>query len=443
MPALVATFMFCAAILAMFRLDRDPEARVSPALWIATGWVIIGASRSVSQWLGYWPSGDPDWSSTQYLEGSVLERFILTGFVAAGVIVLATRRRRLGRLLAANGPILVFFAYGALSILWSDYPDVALKRWVRTFGNLVMVLIVMSDLDPRAALRALLRRTGFFLVPVSVLFIKYYPDLGRGYFRWSWEAYYTGVATDKNGLGAICMVFGLASVWRVLGALREDGGPRWGPVVAHGAILMMVMWLFTKANSATSVVCFVLGSTLLAVTSVRAVARRPASVHVVLIGVMAVALFGFLFNPGSDITGAVGRDATLTGRTVLWQDLLHQTVDPWFGAGYDSFWLGDRIALLWKKYYWHPNQAHNGYLEVFLNLGWMGVALIVYIMIWGYRQVTGAFHTDHEGGRLRLAYFVVAVVYNLTEAAFKVMHPVWIAHLLAVAVVPEPRGEHE
>jgi O-antigen ligase len=93
---------------------------------------------------------------------------------------------------------------------------------------------------------------------------------------------------------------------------------------------------------------------------------------------------------------------------------------------------------MWRKYYWHPNQAHNGYLEVFLNLGWMGVALLGFLIVWGYWQVIGAFRRDQEAGRLRLAYFVVALVYNLTEAAFQVLHPVWIAFLLAVTVIPEP-----
>jgi hypothetical protein len=57
-------------------------------------------------------------------------------------------------------------------------------------------------------------------------------------------------------------------------------------------------------------------------------------------------------------------------------------------------------------------------------------------MAWGYRNVVGSLHRSPELGRLWLAYFVIAVLYNQTDAAFKMMHPVWIAFLLAITVVP-------
>ena len=75
-----------------------------------------------------------------------------------------------------NAPILLFFSYCAVSILWSDYPDVALRRWIKALGDLVMVMIILTDPEPLAALKRFLARTGFLLVPVSVLLIKYYPD---------------------------------------------------------------------------------------------------------------------------------------------------------------------------------------------------------------------------------------------------------------------------
>ena len=76
---------------------------------------------------------------------------------------------------------------------------------------------------------------------------------------------------------------------------------------------------------------------------------------------------------------------------------------------------------------------------MFLNLGWVGVALIGLLVVWGYRNVSVAFRRHPEAGRLGLAFLVVALAYNLTEAAFKMMHPVWIAFLLAVAVPADSR----
>jgi O-antigen ligase len=432
----IATVVYGLVIVALFLLDRDRKSRASSALWIPVAWVSIGASRMVSQWFGVAPAME---SPDQYLEGSPLDRLILAGLLAVGLMVLLARGRRAGMFLRANGPILLFFLYGAVSVLWSDYPDVAFKRWTKAVGDVVMVLVVLTDPDPSAAVKRLLSRTSFLLIPLSVLLVKYYPELGRGYHPWDWIPYYTGVSTEKNGLGLVCLVFGLGSLWRFLEAFYSEERPRRaGPLVAHGAVLAMVMWLFQQANSATSLVCFLLGCALIGVTRLPRLARTRTAGYLLVGVVVFLSLFGLFLDVGTDLVEAMGRDATFTGRTALWDELLRMTVDPWFGAGFESFWLGQRVETMWRKYYWHPNQAHNGYLEVFLNLGWMGVALLGLIMVWGYRNVIGAFRQDQEAGRLRLAYFVVAVVYNLTEAAFQVLHPLWIAFLLAITVIPEP-----
>jgi exopolysaccharide production protein ExoQ len=436
MPQSVATVVYGLVILGLFLLDRGLKSRVSPALWIPVAWVLLAGSRMFSDWLE--PARAMQ-SPDQYLEGSPLDRLILTGLLAAGLMVLLTRGRRAGMFLRANGPILLFFLYGAVSVLWSDYPDVAFKRWTKALGDVVMVLVVLTDPDPSAAVKLFLGRSGFLLIPLSVLLVKYYPELGRGYSPWTWTPYYTGVATGKNGLGLVCLVFGLSSLWRFLEEFYSGERPRMaGPLIAHGAILAMTLWLFWMADSATSLTCFLLGGGLIAVKSLPGLTRTPTAVQLFVAGVLFLSLVGLFLDVGTDLVEAMGRDATLTGRTALWDELLRMTVDPWCGAGFESFWLGERAKSLWTHHWWHPNQAHNGYLEVFLNLGWIGVALLGLVMVGGFRNIIGAFRQDQETGRLRLAYFVVAVIYNLTEAAFKMMNPMWIAFLLAVTVIPEP-----
>src|SRR5207247_9598392 len=196
---------------------------VSSALWLPVAWLSLGASRSVGEWLGV---GLVVQSPEQYLEGSPLDQLIFTGLLAAGVMVLFGRAERAGTLLRANGPLLVFFLYCAVSVLWSDYPFVAFKRWNKALGNLVMVLVVLSDPDPLAAVKRLFARTSFLLIPLSILLIKYYPELGRGFSFWTGEAWNNGVATSKNGLGIVCFVFVLGSLWRFLVALERGERPR-------------------------------------------------------------------------------------------------------------------------------------------------------------------------------------------------------------------------
>jgi len=71
-----------------------------------------------------------------------------------------------------------------------------------------------------------------------------------------------------------------------------------------------------------------------------------------------------------------------------------------------------------------------------LNLGWIGVALLTVVIVAGYHNVVVAFRREPETGRLRIAYFAIALVYNCTESAIRIMHPVWIFFLLATMAVP-------
>jgi exopolysaccharide production protein ExoQ len=429
-PPALATLVFVAGTVLMFRLDRDPHARVSRALWIPTLWMLIAGSRMVSEW----QVGAEIESPNQYFEGSPVDRLVLTALLAAGVAVIVSRARATELFFRRNAPLLLFFAFCGASVFWSDFPGVAFKRWTKALGDVVMVMVVLTDPDPAAAVRRLFARTAFVLIPASVLLVKYYPEWGRGYDRWTWTPFYGGVAIGKNGLGYVCLVFGLASLWRLFSTFRPAPEGLTGSRIAHGAVVAMALWLFWIADSATSFACFLIGGTLLAITTLPALARVPSTPHLVTGGIAVTVFTVVLLNAGTGLVAAMGRDTTLTGRTELWETVLKMTVDPFLGAGFESFWLGRRVESLWAIYWWRPRQAHNGYLEVFLNLGWAGVLAIAVVIACGYRNVAAMFRRDPAAGSLGLALLVVALVYNLTEAAFKTMHPVWIAFLLAVSV---------
>jgi len=141
---------------------------------------------------------------------------------------------------------------------------------------------------------------------------------------------------------------------------------------------------------------------------------------------------------GGGALESMGRNSTLTGRTDIWDALFKVHINPIFGTGFESFWLGERLAFLWT----FPivdgiTEAHNGYLEVYLNLGWVGLAFLAGLLWTGYKNVLRLLERDPEAGRLRLGYFVIAVVYNFTEAAIRSTDLVWIAFILAIAALPE------
>ena len=235
----------------------------------------------------------------------------------------------------------------------------------------------------------------------------------------------------------ICMIFGLASVWRFVGALRDPKDKcRTQHMIAHATFLALTLKLLRSSKSATSLACLILGCALIWVTGLKPLARKPKAIHGL---VCAVVVFGLLIKlTGADavLIGALGRDSTLTGRTDIWSLVLNHVVNPLLGSGYESFWLGDRLAKISASYH-GINQAHNGYLEVFLNLGWMGLSFLGLIFVTGYRNAIAGFRDHPEISALNLTYLVIALVYNVTEASFKMMSPVWILLLFAAAAVPE------
>ena len=187
MGSSLALAAFSVGIGGLFFLDRDESVRTSKALWLPVIWIWIIGSRPVGVWLGLWSDVA---TASQLMDGSPVDRAVFAALLIAGIVVLIGRGSRVMSLLRANWLILIYFGYCLLSTLWSDFPDVAFKRWTKAVGDLVMVLIVTTDPEPLAALKRLFSRTGFILLPASVLLIKYFPGLGRGYDPWFGTPFY-------------------------------------------------------------------------------------------------------------------------------------------------------------------------------------------------------------------------------------------------------------
>ncbi|MDR3378566.1 MAG: O-antigen ligase family protein, partial [Verrucomicrobiae bacterium] len=141
----------------------------------------------------------------------------------------------------------------------------------------------------------------------------------------------------------------------------------------------------------------------------------------------------------------LGKSPTLTDRTLVWQDCLNIPINPVIGVGFESFWLGDRLTVLWAKWYWHPNEAHNGYLETYLNLGLLGLFILIAVLVAAFRKGRQEFLTNFHYGRFRIAFLIALIVYNWTEASFKALHPLWFVFYLIALEYPksEPAPEPE
>jgi exopolysaccharide production protein ExoQ len=430
LPPILATVIFLVGIAGLFWLDRDPEARVSKALWIPTAWMLITGSRPVSMWLGVSPTGS---QGDVYLEGSPIDRFVLLALLVGGYVVLAGRAGHVEPVLKKNGLILLFFSYAALSVVWSDYPFVTFKHWIRGISDVAMVLVVLTETDVNDAINRLVTRVGFTLLPLSVLLCKYYPGLGRFVNR-SWVMEWTGVATQKNGLGTLCWVFGLGLLWRFRSVYRDREDPsRRRRLVALGTVLGMVIWLLWVCNSLTSICAFAMAGAVMLLSGRPAFRHSPLLLHLLVVALIGASAFALFFQSSGALVGHLGRDASLSGRSTIWAAVLSVPVNRLFGAGYESFWLGHRLDEVQSVTGMDTSEAHNGYIEMYVNLGWIGVILLGALIFSGYRNVIGAYRRDPDAGSLRPALFLGTVVAGFTEAAFRVMGLTWIVFLLATA----------
>src|SRR3989442_1789282 len=214
LPPIIASFLTIAFIVFLFRRDIREKPNVSGALWLPLIWLVLICSRSLSEWLNIF--GLPVSGAVSVEEGSPLDACFYLVLATAGFFVLTKRQVRLSEIVLNNGWLIAFLLYCLISIAWSDFPFVAFKRWIKILGHPIMALIVLTEPDPEEALTRLMKRCAYVVVPVSILFIRYYPQLGRAFEPWSGMASSTGITTNKNMLGADCMILGFFFFWHLL-----------------------------------------------------------------------------------------------------------------------------------------------------------------------------------------------------------------------------------
>jgi exopolysaccharide production protein ExoQ len=153
----------------------------------------------------------------------------------------------------------------------------------------------------------------------------------------------------------------------------------------------------------------------------------------VIIWVVAEAAFGI----SAHVLAFLHKDPTLTDRTLLWDDVLNVKINPIFGAGFESFWLGDRLKAFSAKYWWQPNEAHNGYLETYLNLGVIGLFLLIGLIVATFRKIRLELLKNSQFARFQLGFLLAVVLYNWTEASFKTTSPIWFVFYIIAMEYPK------
>jgi exopolysaccharide production protein ExoQ len=434
MPLSLGLLVWLALPLVLLRWSKDPTEASARALWIPVIWLLIISSRLPSQWLGLRKTS----ITTAIEEGSSLDRTIFLVLIVLSLWILTTRRLNWAELFARNSALMWLLVFALASVAWSDFPFVAFKRWIRDLGIYVMVLIVLSDRRPQMAIVTVIRRFSCILLFLSLILIKYYPQFGVLYDQWSGLPEYVGATTSKNMLGVVCLISGLFYFWDTMGRWAERKTPAIRRVLfANITLIAIMMWVLRLSNSATSQACLILGLLIMTIIRSNWAKSNPRRVTIGIPVALAVfVILEFVFGISSVVVQLLGRDPTLTGRTGIWDAVLQVQTSPLFGVGYQSFWMGDRLAAVWRILSTGSlNEAHNGYLETYLNLGCIGLSLLLVFMVSSYRTMCRQLAVFPHFTSLGLTLWTITVFYNFTESAFGASL-LWGLLLLCAMVVP-------
>jgi exopolysaccharide production protein ExoQ len=420
-------------LLGLLCFDPAREPKNSAALWVPVIWLFFLGSRTPSMWLGLSYG-----SATQALEeGNPLDRTIFLLLTLAAFLILMSRSFQWRNFVAQNSALVFFLAFALLSVAWSDFPLATFKKWFRDTGVYMVVLVVLSDPRPLDAVRTVLRRVCYLVVPLSIVLIKYYPYLGKTFSSWGSQEY-CGVSTSKNMLGALCLVSGIFFFWDTITNWHQRSKTRVRRVIlVNIAFIGMTLWLLNVSGSNTSTICLALGCLVIAAANCKFGRRHLSSVKALAPSTFLIYLILTLgFGMGGQLSQAVGRSANLSDRTHIWEVLLSVPINPLLGTGYQSFWLGDRVQWVWARLDGdNVLEAHNGYLQIYLELGLIGLFLVCTFLIATYRKICKRLKPLPGIGSLSLGLWTLLLFYNVTEASLEVNF-LFVTFLLAAIPVP-------
>ncbi|MNS55857.1 O-Antigen ligase [compost metagenome] len=282
----------------------------------------------------------------------------------------------------------------------------------------------------------LLTHCAFIMGLLSILMVFAVPSIGvhqdvnAGMWRGIWY--------EKNQMGMVMAAGGTAAAaW----AASEDR--RWKTPLLT---ILLCFLLVLAARSKTSLLCIMLGVGMVGALWTLKRGGPALAVAAVWMGVVGGAAGWWLWTyESAEILAALGKDPSLTGRTGIWDALFVKIAErPWTGYGYNAFWGLDSEPALWVRYQtgWVVPSAHNGWIDLLVQLGWPGAVLVGTIMTSSYvltllRLPTAGLREGFWG----IAYLSVYVLLTFSESVLLSAQSLpWTLCLaiLARAVYPEP-----
>ena len=332
--------------------------------------------------------------------------------------------------------ILILWIVG-VSTLWSISPDHTIRRAIALVFTTLGGVVVAARWRWGGIAEIMATAMGLLAV-VSLILCLFDPTFGRmqTLFPGAWR----GLWLEKNALGNMMTIGFMAACAAAL--LEPRRAKLWWPTA--GLCLLLVL----ASTSKTSLVSCLLGVCgLLLVWIMR---RGPAGKVIGTYGaVTGLLIVGFVALVASNVVlAALGKDATLTGRTQIWAAVMRRIQDrPWLGYGYGAVWdntsPGSPLAWIIKQAGFRPAHSHNSWLQQWLDVGIPGlIAWALYFLETCTRALIALYRSP--GAYLAVPFLLVYAMTSLTESIAVIFNDcrwlffVAIAARLAIPDDPRP-----
>jgi O-antigen ligase len=267
---------------------------------------------------------------------------------------------------------LVFMSWpvvACISASWSIAPALSLIHGIQLLMTILVAFLICIQIRLEQVVAvvfcALLAAAGVTLAVEMLASSPFYQADWRGSFP------------HKNIMGSTMSLLVITAC-----CLFLQG--RWRLVSLVAVILGL--FLIAKSNSAGAILSLAMVLALLpfayALQRGRTAFMTSLGIALLVSSVGALTLYAAMAALGIDpiniVLDAVGRERTLTGRTLLW-DMAEQAIEsrPWFGFGYKAYWTNvpaEMLELL--RVVGGVFHFHNNYLEVAVAFGVIGPILL-------------------------------------------------------------------
>lgn len=314
---------------------------------------------------------------TEIQTSNITTQIVYISFFLLGLIALLPKYKQVISFMVKEKFVTFFILFALVSVVWSPFPFVSFKRWFQIFAAFVACLGGLFYINSDEELMKYIKPTTAVFIILSLGAALTIPAAKDDYGVWR------GLAPSKNHLGQVALFATLIFSYSLIKSKML------GKIVSALLLLMSVI-LLVGSESSTSQLAFLVVLTIWAFQFVdnRFKALRVGRFFSVLTFIIIIAFAVLAWNLASDLVvsglAAIGEDMTFTGRTELWTDMLKRASSHiWLGGGYQGYWVLDNNDLmhLYQKYIWLPNQSHNGYIDIFLDLGLVGVSILLAMIV--------------------------------------------------------------